>query len=79
MMGIDRPWKDLHQHSYFLPSLLEVESRFAKLVGSDVCTVSNPLAPTQFRAEGNMSVISKTIPINISKESQYHQEYLHRS
>ena len=68
MMGIDRPWEDLHHRSYFLPPLQEVESRFSKLVGSDVFTVSNPLAPTHVRAEGNMSVISKTIPINISND-----------
>ena len=30
--------------------------------------MSNPLAPAHVRAEGNMSVISKTIPINISSD-----------
>ena len=68
MMGIDRPWEDLHHRSYFLPPLQEVESRFSKLFTSDVCTVSNPLAPAHFRAEGNMSMISKMIAINISRD-----------
>lgn len=36
MMGIDRPWEDLHHHSYFLPPLQEVESRFSELCTSDV-------------------------------------------
>ena len=57
MMGIDRPWEDLHHRSYFLPPLQEVESRFSELFTSDVCTVSNPLAPAHIRAKGNMSVI----------------------
>ncbi len=39
MMGIDRPWEDLHHRSYFLPPLQEVESRFSKLYSSDVCWV----------------------------------------
>ena len=66
MMGIDRPWEDLHHRSYFLPPLQEVESRFSELFTSDVCTTLNPLAPTHFHAEGNISMISKTISINIS-------------
>jgi len=44
MMGVDRPWEDLHHRSYFLPPLHEVESRFSNLLTSDVCTTSNPLA-----------------------------------
>ena len=69
MMGVDRPWEDLHHHSYFLPPLQEVESRFSKLFTSDVCTVSNLLALAHFHAEGNIYVISKMIPINISTNS----------
>jgi len=66
MIGVDRPWEDLHHHSYFLPSLQEVESRFSELFTSDVCMVSNPLAPAHFHAKGNMSLISKMISTNIS-------------
>ena len=68
MMGIDRPWEDLHHRSYFLPPLQEVESRFSELYSSDVCTLSNPLVLAHVRAEGNMSMISKTTPINISRD-----------
>ena len=32
MMGVDRPWEDLHHRSYFLPPLQEVESRSYLLV-----------------------------------------------
>lgn len=67
MTGVDRPWEDLHHRSYFLPPLQEVESRFSNLPTSDVCMVSNPLAPAHICAKGNMSVISKTVPINISR------------
>ena len=42
MMGIDRPWEDLHHRSYFLPPLQEVESRFSELFTSDVCTDIKP-------------------------------------
>ena len=66
MMGVDQPWEDLHHHSYFLPPLHEIESRLSNLSTSDVCTVSNPLALAQFSA-GNMSVISRTILVNISR------------
>lgn len=66
MMVVDRPWEDLHDHSYLLPLLQEVESRFSELFTSDVCTISNPLAPAQFHAEDNLSVISKMISIKIS-------------
>lgn len=67
MIGVYRPWEDLHHRSYFVPPLREVESRFSNLLTSDVCIVSNPLAPAHIRVEGNMLVISKTVPINISK------------
>ena len=67
MMGVDRPWDDLHHHSYFLPPLHEVESSLSNLSTSDVYTVSNPLALVQFSIEGNMSVISRTVPVNISR------------
>jgi len=67
MMGVYRPWEVLHHRSYFLPPLQEVESRFSEIFTSDVCMVSNPLAPAHIHAEGNMSVISETIPINISR------------
>lgn len=67
MMGVDRPWEDVHHRSYFLPPLHEVKSRFSELLTSDVFTVSNPLAPTHFHVEGNISVISKKISINISR------------
>ena len=35
---------------------------------SPVHPVLNPLAPTQVYAEGNMAVISPTIPMNISRD-----------
>jgi len=67
MMGFDRPWDDLHHHSYFLPLLREIESSLSSPSTSDVHTILNPLALAQFFVEGNMSVISRTIPVNISR------------
>lgn len=67
MMGVYQPWEDLHHHSYFLPPLLEVKSRFSNLLTSDVCTVSNPLALEHTRSKGNMLAISKIVSINISR------------
>lgn len=66
-MGVDRPWDDLHHHSYFLPHLCEIESSLTSLSTSDVHTVLNPLALAQFSAKGKMSIISQTVPMNISR------------
>ena len=67
MMGVDRPWDDLHDRSYFLPHLQEIESSLSSLFTSDVHAVLNPLAPAQFFAKGNMYVISQTVLVNISR------------
>lgn len=67
MIGVDRPWDDLHHRSYFLPHLWEIESSFSSLSTSDVHTILNPLALAQFFAEGNMYVISRTVPMDISR------------
>ena len=45
-----------------------MEARFSKLFTSDVCKISNPLAPAHFRAEGNVLVISEIMSINISRD-----------
>ena len=66
---LDRPWDDLHHRSYFLPDLSEVESSFPSSSSSGpVHLVLNPLAPTQVYDEGNMVVISPTIPVSISRD-----------
>lgn len=67
MEGVDQPWEYLHHRSYFIPPLHEVESRFSNLLTSNVCMVSNPLALAHLFVKGNMSITSKTIPINISR------------
>ena len=45
-----------------------MEARFSNLFTSDVCKISNPLAPAHFHAEGNMLVILEAISINISRD-----------
>lgn len=64
MTGVEIPWDDLHHHSYFLPSLQEVESNLSSPYFSG--NIHNPLVPSHIYAEGNMSSILKTIPVNIS-------------
>jgi len=62
-MGVDRPWDDgLHHRSYFLPHLWDVEPNLSSHYTSDVHVVSNPLAPTQFSAKGN--VITQVVPFD---------------
>ena len=69
MTGIDRPWDDLHHRSYFLPDLSEFETSFPSPPSpGPVHPVLNPLAPTQVYPEGNMAVISPTIPVKISRD-----------
>eukprot|EP00253_Pinus_taeda_P014554 PITA_14554 len=52
MMGVERPWNDLHHCSYFLPHLREVESSLSNSSSvSDLEAVLNPLAPAQFSIE----------------------------
>jgi len=69
MMGIERSWDDLHHQSYFLPDLHELESILSSPSSTgSVHTNINPLAPAQISTEGNMSIISKTIPTNISRD-----------
>lgn len=67
MTVVDRPWDDLHHHSYFRPPLHEVKSMFSNLLTSNVCIVSNPLDPTQLSIGGNISISSRNVPINISR------------
>lgn len=67
VMGVNRPWDDLHHRSYLFPHLREIGSSLSSPSTSDVHVVLNPLAPAQFSVEGNMYVISLTIPVNISR------------
>jgi hypothetical protein len=68
MTSPDRPWDDLHHRSYFLPELRRIEvGEFVLTVNGDNPCPINPLATHRFYAEGNMEIISTTIPIDISK------------
>jgi hypothetical protein len=68
MMGLDRPWDDLHHRSYFLPELKRVEKReLTSTMNGYVTHPANSLATHKIYAEGNMKNIADTIPIDISK------------
>jgi hypothetical protein len=67
MNGSERPWDDMHQRSYFLPSLERIEqddfwSTLSEIVGHAIV----PLDTHDIYVEGNMGSISPTISIDIS-------------
>jgi hypothetical protein len=66
MNGPDRPWDDMHHHSYFLPELVRIEhdkfrSTLSEMVGYTVV----PLDMHGVYAEGNMANIYPTVMIDI--------------
>lgn len=68
MNEMERPWEDLHHRSYsslYLNNMQAVERDLKSFVGYD--WFCSPVSTHDVFAEGNMSNISKTIPINISK------------
>jgi hypothetical protein len=68
MTSSDKPWEDLHHRSYFLPELSRIEAgEFTMTMTGDQSCPINLLATHEIYAEGNMVTITKTIPINISR------------
>ena len=68
MASPDKPWDDLHHRSYFLPELNQIEAgEFTVIMTGDWSCPINPLATHEVYAEGNMTTIAETIPINISR------------
>jgi hypothetical protein len=68
MLGLDRPWDDLHHRYYFLPEFERIEqdefrSTLSEMVGHTVV----PLDMHGIYVEGNMVNISPTITIDISR------------
>lgn len=68
MTETERPWEDLHHRSYSsldLNNMQVIEKDLHDSIGYD--WFCSPVTTHDVFAEGNMSNISKTIPINISK------------
>jgi hypothetical protein len=68
MNGSDKPWDDMHHHSYFLLELERIEqddfrSTLSEIVGHTVV----PLDTHGIYAEGNMVSISPIVQIDISR------------
>jgi hypothetical protein len=68
MNGFDKPWDDMHHHSYFPPDLERIEqydfrSNLSEIVGDVIV----PLDTHNIYAEGNMENISPNIMIDISR------------
>jgi hypothetical protein len=67
MNGSDRPWDDMHHHSYFLPELVRIEQDdFRSTLSEIIGHVIVPLDTHEIYAKGNMESISPTIMIDIS-------------
>jgi hypothetical protein len=68
MTSLDKPWEYLHHRSYFLPELRRIEAGefTVTMTGDQPCPI-NLLATQEIYAEGNMTTITETIPINISR------------
>ena len=69
MSGVEPPWEELHNRSYFLPELDRLEHEdfrevLSEIIGSPMVPLSSP-GPM---ADGNMANISPTIPINMSRD-----------
>jgi len=68
MNGSDKPWDDMHHHSYFLPEPERIKQddfryTLSEIVGHDVV----PLDMHDIYAEGNMAIIFPTATIDISR------------
>jgi hypothetical protein len=67
MNGSNRPWNDMHHHSYFLPEISRIEQDdFRSTLRRFVSQVIVPLDTHEIYVEGNIVSISPTITIDIS-------------
>jgi len=67
MSGLDRPWDELHQISYFLPGLEWIEQdEFRSTLSEIVSHTMVSLDTHVIYVEANMPDISPTVTINIS-------------
>jgi hypothetical protein len=71
--GSDKPWDDMHHHSYFLPELERIEQdNFRSTLSEILSHTVIPLDTHNIYAEGNMVSIYPTIQIEISHTPCYH-------
>jgi hypothetical protein len=68
MTSPDKPWDDLHHRSYFPPQLIIIKvGEFTLTMTGDRSCPINLLATHEVYAKGNMTTITETIPIDISR------------
>jgi hypothetical protein len=68
MSGPDRPWDDMNHRSYFLPKLVKIEhDEFRSTLSDMVNHAVVPLDTHGIYAKGNMTNISPTVTIDISR------------
>ena len=69
MSGVEPPWEELHNRSYFLPELNRLEHEdFRQIISEKVGSPMVPLSSPGQMDDGNMANLSPTIPINISRD-----------
>jgi hypothetical protein len=67
MNGFNRPWDNMHHHSYFLPKLFSIkQDDFISTLREIIGHVIVPLDTHEIYSKGNMVSISPTITIDIS-------------
>jgi hypothetical protein len=67
MNGFDRPWDDMHHHSYFLLEVARIEQDdFRSTLSETVGHAIVPLDIHEIYVDGNMVSIYPTITIDIS-------------
>jgi hypothetical protein len=67
MNGTDRPWDDMHHHSYFLSDLVRIEqNKFRSTLSEMVGHIVVPLDMHDVYVEGNMANIYPIVTIKIS-------------
>jgi hypothetical protein len=68
MIGLDKPWDNLHHRSYFLLNMKRIkEGELIMTMNRDSPCPIYPLAMHGIYAKGNMESIAETIPIDISR------------
>jgi hypothetical protein len=79
MNGFDRPWDDMHHHSYFLLELARIEQDdFRYTLSKTVDHVVVPLDIHDIYDKGNMVSIYPTVMINISRIPGKFEKFIYR-
>lgn len=77
---IEKPWETNHHRSYFLPSQdSQTVIKVDPTIERNFHRYKDTMNMHNVYAEGNMSNISQTIPVNISKKPRIIKKHIHQS